>query len=86
MLEAKFLSRSLSADFRSVVGLAADIGAKLVEGGSFEDYGGEYTVTPSLADQVLDTEKKTTRQDIVVKAIPYYEVSNPMGETVIIGG
>ncbi len=50
-------------------------------------YTGEYTVTPSLDAQILDTQGKAMRDDVVVLEIPYYETSNPQGGyTAIIGG
>ena len=49
-------------------------------------YMGEYTVTPKQNEtQVLNTANKTLIDDITVKEIPYYEVSNTVGKTVYIG-
>lgn len=43
-------------------------------------YEGEYTVTPSAIDtQVLPTANKFLEDDILVKSVPYYEVSNTQG-------
>ena len=45
-----------------------------------EAYDGPYVVTPAIDSQVLPTSQMT------VKAIPYFQTSNPqMGETVYIG-
>lgn len=55
--------------------------------GDLPYYTGEYTVTPSLDAQILDTQGKAMRDDVVVLEIPYYETSNPQGGyTAIIGG
>lgn len=53
----------------------------------FEKYLGSYEVTalPEI-EQILRTEKKVLLEDIIVKPIPYYEVSNEAGGlTVSIG-
>lgn len=50
-------------------------------------YEGEYTVTPKIVSQTMETANKRMTEDVTVKAIPYYEVSNEHnGKTVIIGG
>ena len=49
-------------------------------------YEGAYKVTPAISSQTLPTQYKYLRDDITVLEIPYYEVSNPKGTTVIIGG
>lgn len=50
-------------------------------------YTEEYIVTPKIYEQSLDTDNKSLTQDIVVRSIPYTEVTNPEGGlTVIIGG
>lgn len=51
-------------------------------------YNGEYEVVSKIDyDDTLDTAKKYLTQNIIVKAIPYAEVSNDSGgKTVTIGG
>lgn len=51
-------------------------------------YEGEYEVVSKIDwDETLDTAKKYLSRNIVVKAIPYAEVSNEYGgKTVTIGG
>lgn len=51
-----------------------------------EEYGGLYTVTPTDAEQTLDTSDKAMRSDVRVLAIPYFETTNIKGTTVYIGG
>lgn len=51
-----------------------------------EEYAGSYEVTPKVESQTLPTEKKLMKQDVIVKEIPYYAVSNNFGQTIIIGG
>lgn len=49
-------------------------------------YEGEYEVTPKFKDQVLDTKKKSMKDDVIVRQIPYSETTNPFGgETLSIG-
>lgn len=49
-------------------------------------YNGEYEVTPKTYDeQVLPTRNKRMINNLTVKKIPQYEVSNDSGYTLIIG-
>lgn len=49
-------------------------------------YQGEYEVTPKTYDeQVLPTRNKRMINNLTVKKIPQYEVSNDSGYTLIIG-
>lgn len=49
-------------------------------------YDGEYEVTPKTYDeQVLPTRNKRMINNLTVKKIPQYEVSNDSGCTLIIG-
>ena len=49
-------------------------------------YIGEYEVTPKVMEQTLETENKRMTEDLTVKKIPYFEVSNLTGgNTVYIG-
>ena len=50
---------------------------------SGEPYGGPYEVTPKVEAQTLPTAKKLMREDISVRAIPYFDVSNPAGGNTI---
>ena len=52
-----------------------------------ESYEGSYEVVPSSGFQLLNTEEKFMKEDILVHPIPYAEVSNPGGGyTAIFGG
>ena len=49
-------------------------------------YEGEYEITPKTYDeQVLPTRNKRMINNLTVKKIPQYEVSNDSGYTLIIG-
>ena len=52
----------------------------------YEDYSGPYIVTPKVESQSLSTADKHLLHDVTIDPIPYYEVSNQNGKTVIIGG
>lgn len=52
----------------------------------YEDYTGPYAVTPKIVSQSLSTADKHLLHDVTIDPIPYYEVSNQNGKTVIIGG
>lgn len=58
----------------------------LSEPHGYKDYTGPYEVTPSTAEQIMNTEDKHLTNNIVIHEIPYYNVSNPAGgSTVYIG-
>lgn len=49
-------------------------------------YTGEYEITPAIEAQILRTSQKLMKQDVTIKAIPYFETSNDFdGKTVYIG-
>lgn len=52
----------------------------------YEDYTGPYEVTPKVKSQSLSTADKHMARDVTIEPIPYYEVSNQNGKTIIIGG
>ena len=52
-----------------------------------EIYHGQTTVVPLVeTSTTLHTENKIIKENILVLPIPYYEVSNVVGTTVVIGG
>ena len=53
----------------------------------YKYFTGSYEVTPKVEAQTLETKDKLMSEDVHIKSIPYYEVSNPQGgTTIIIGG
>ena len=49
-------------------------------------YEGEYEVTPKVTEQTLPTAQKLLEENVHIKEIPYFEVSNNSGgNTVYIG-
>lgn len=86
-------SSSLQGKITTELALAGTItAAKALRGNVSTDvehknYGGPYSVTPDVVEQTLGTASKVMTEDVSVKAIPYYAVSNDFGgETIIIGG
>ena len=62
------------------------IGQAVVVSVKEEPYEGEYEITPKISSQILPTAKKLMKDDVTVKAIPYFDVSNPAGgQTIYIG-
>ena len=51
-----------------------------------EKYTGDYIVTPKVESQVMHTSGKVMEEDVTVKSIPFFNVSNTSGgSTVFIG-
>lgn len=53
----------------------------VVESGEHEKYSGPYEVTPKAESQTLKTKSKLMGDDVTIKSIPTYEVSNESGGT-----
>lgn len=49
------------------------------------EYAGPYDITPLFSTQILPTAKRLMQQDVTIKKIPQYEVSNDYGTTLILG-
>ena len=49
------------------------------------EYSGPYDITPLFSTQILPTAKRLMQQDVTIKKIPQYEVSNDYGTTLILG-
>ena len=61
--------------------MAVELGRPVYMGG--DPYEGPYDVTPKVTAQTLPTAKKLMRDDVSVRAIPYFDVSNPAGGNTI---
>lgn len=48
-------------------------------------YTGSYDIIPSVEEQILNTRNRLLSDDLSIKEIPYFETSNPYGETIYIG-
>ena len=49
-----------------------------------DKYDGPYNVVPKMVEQILETKDKSMTEDVTVNGIPYHEVSNKSGTTLII--
>ena len=61
--------------------MAVELGRPVYMGG--DPYEGPYDVTPKVTAQTLPTAKKFMQEDVSVRAIPYFDVSNPAGGNTI---
>ena len=48
-----------------------------------EYYDGDYIVTPGVDGQTLETNSKLMDDDVTIKAIPYYDTTNPAGGSTV---
>lgn len=63
------------------------IPAQIVKSGDYPDFAGPYTVTPMVTAQRMETKDTHMTDDVTVREIPYFAVSNPQGgTTIVIGG
>lgn len=52
----------------------------------YDTYKGDYEIVPKITSQTIYTEDKIMTENLSINPIPYYEVSNNSGQTIIIGG
>ena len=77
---------SISASLRNAAKIAVNIQAGSAGSIAVETYAGPYTATPQVEAQSLATAQKYMREDVCIKAIPYYDVGNTAGgRTIYIG-
>lgn len=55
-------------------------------GGDYEFYEGSYNFVPKVSEQLMETKDKAMKDNVTVAGIPFHEVSNETGTTVVIGG
>lgn len=60
------------------------IGTYTPEG--IETYEGDYTVIPKVNEQKMETKNKMMKDNVTIEQIPFHEISNETGKTVVIGG
>lgn len=65
--------------------MAQNIGQIKGDGG-YQFYEGDYNLIPKVLSQTMDTKDKVMKQNVTVDEIPFHEVSNETGKTIIIGG
>lgn len=56
---------------------------KIAEYKDVDPFTGDYEVTPKVDAQTIPTAQKFMAEDMVIKAIPYYDVSNTSGGTTV---
>lgn len=62
-----------------------EINQLITSDSDYSFFDGEYLITPSTQAQVLETQNKIMEDNITIQKIPYYDVSNQYGRTIIIG-
>lgn len=62
--------------------LSGNIGAKTINVGG-DPYMGDYTVVPQMDPQVLETAGKIMLEDVTVREVPVFRVSNNSGGTTV---
>lgn len=77
------LETQFSATLNSVPTICGDIA--IAHSQEIAPYTGSYEVVPHVYEQTLPTKSKYMTDDMLIKAIPYYETSNLSGKTVYIG-
>lgn len=55
-------------------------------GGEYDFYEGSYNLVPKVVSQAIETKDKVMQNNVTVAEIPFHEVSNETGTTVVIGG
>ena len=87
MIEVEIVSQSLvDIEIEADKEISIDIMSELVPVGEYKHYKGDYSVTPKLEKQTLETENMVMDFDLEVKEIPIERVTNTSGgNTVIIG-
>ena len=77
-VKIKEANQSFDARFKGIQPVTEYIGG--------EPYIGEYTIIPKVEAQTMPTKGKVMSDDVTVKKIPYFDVSNNSGgSTVYIG-
>lgn len=47
------------------------------------EYEGVYDITPKVVEQRMETKDKLMRDDVTIKSIPFFNVSNTSGGTTV---
>lgn len=78
-----FLSgkKTITGKIRNKEQLVGSLG--ISTSGVTEQYGGEYEVTPRIVSQVLQTKQKVMTDNLTIKEIPFFDVSNTSGGTTV---
>ena len=71
------LESSIEGRLSNELGLNAELSSKIEN-----RYVGDYTFTPSQDDQIINTDYRLLTQDLTIKGIPYYEVSNDINSAI----
>lgn len=67
--------QAFKAEFGEVQAITEYIGG--------EPYVGDYIVTPKVSEQTMETKDKVMTDDVTIKSIPFFNVSNNSGGTTV---
>lgn len=71
---------AVSVGIVAAASLQVNVGSTTMTAPSeLEQYTGPYEVVPKVNPQTLSTARKMMRDDVTVREVPYYEVSNQFG-------
>lgn len=73
---------ALTCDLGGTGGIHGEIGVPIVHG-SGDTYKGDYTITPKVGAQQMPTKGKIMADDVTIKAIPIFDVSNQSGGSTV---
>lgn len=75
---SKNLHVSLNDNTKNITAKIGEVQTVTLSDGK-EIYKGQYIVTPKIEQQALPTKNKILTEDVTVKSIPFFDVSNNSG-------
>ena len=86
VVKIPFQRKTISVSFTQKPKFKAEFKGIVLAVNGGDPYRGSYVATPEVERQVFETKHKFMEDDFLVKAIPFYEVSNTAGgSTIYIG-
>lgn len=79
---SKTFTSSLTGQFRTFISNFKGIQPITTYVGG-EEYSGEYVMTPKVREQIMQTKDKVMTDDVTIKSIPFFDVSNNSGGTTV---
>lgn len=78
------LKTDMRVGFREIGSdMDVDFGAIQIVNIGAQNYEGDYVVTPKVNSQTIPTKGRIMSEDVTVKAIPYFDVSNTSGGSTV---
>lgn len=86
LIASAITDKGVQTDAEDTFSVMAENIMEITTGTDHEYYDGEYNLVPKVQEQTIDTKEKLMKNNVIVSKIPFHEVSNDTGTTVIIGG